>query len=62
MGNAGFQLVTSTALTTGPWASMNATQRGALVHKLGDLIRDNARELAEYEVRDNGTEQVLRKL
>ena len=42
------------ALTTGPWASMTATQRGALVHKLGDLIRDNARELAEYEVRDNG--------
>ena len=42
------------ALTTGPWASMTATQRGAMVHKLGDLIRDNARELAEYEVRDNG--------
>ena len=42
------------AFTTGEWPQLNATQRGALVHKLGDLIRDNARELAEYEVRDNG--------
>jgi len=43
-----------TAFTTGEWPKLNATQRGALVHKLGDLIRDHARELAEYEVRDNG--------
>ena len=42
------------AFTTGDWPTLNATQRGAMVHKLGDLIRDNARELAEYEVRDNG--------
>ncbi|MGE3775027.1 MAG: aldehyde dehydrogenase family protein, partial [Gammaproteobacteria bacterium] len=41
-------------LTKGEWSKLNATQRGALVRKLGDLIRDNAQELAEYEVRDNG--------
>ncbi len=41
-------------LTTGEWSKLNATQRGALVHKLGDLIKENAQELAEYEVRDNG--------
>jgi len=42
------------AFTIGDWPKLNATQRGALVHRLGDLIRENARELAEYEVRDNG--------
>lgn len=42
------------AFSTGPWPAMNATQRGALVHRLGDLLRDHARELAEHEVRDNG--------
>ncbi|HMM75186.1 MAG TPA: aldehyde dehydrogenase [Gammaproteobacteria bacterium] len=41
-------------LTKGEWSKLNATQRGALLRKLGDLIRDNAQELAEYEVRDNG--------
>jgi len=41
-------------LTTGEWSKLTATQRGALVHKLGDLIKENAQELAEYEVRDNG--------
>jgi aldehyde dehydrogenase (NAD+) len=41
-------------LTTGEWSKLNATQRGALVHKLGDFIKENAQELAEYEVRDNG--------
>ncbi len=43
-----------TALTRGEWSKLNATQRGALVHRLGDLIKENAQELAEYEVRDNG--------
>lgn len=43
-----------TAFISGDWPTLTATQRGALVHRLGDLIRDNARELAEYEVRDNG--------
>ena len=40
------------ALTTGPWAEMTATQRGALMRKLGDLIARDAAKLAETEVRD----------
>ena len=42
------------ALTSGPWAEMTATQRGLLLHKLGDLIARDARKLAQTEVRDNG--------
>jgi (Z)-2-((N-methylformamido)methylene)-5-hydroxybutyrolactone dehydrogenase len=42
------------ALTIGPWAEMTHTQRGLLMHKLGDLIARDARKLAETEVRDNG--------
>ncbi len=43
-----------TAFTSGPWPEMTATQRGALLHRLGDAISANAAELAETEVRDNG--------
>src|SRR5512145_2809674 len=42
------------ALTEGPWAEMTATQRGLLLHRLGELIARDARKLAETEVRDNG--------
>lgn len=42
------------ALTEGPWAEMTASQRGLLLHRLGDLIARDARKLAETEVRDNG--------
>jgi len=42
------------AFTTGAWPQMNASRRGALLRKLGDLIADKARALAETEVRDNG--------
>ena len=42
------------AFTDGPWPQMNASQRGALLRKLGDLIAKNAERLAELEVRDNG--------
>jgi (Z)-2-((N-methylformamido)methylene)-5-hydroxybutyrolactone dehydrogenase len=42
------------ALTGGPWASMTASQRGLLLHRLGDLIGRDAKKLAEVEVRDNG--------
>lgn len=42
------------ALTTGPWAEMSASQRGLLMHRLGDLIGKNAVQLAQTEVRDNG--------
>jgi aldehyde dehydrogenase (NAD+) len=42
------------ALTTGAWPKMTASQRGALLRRLGDLIGPEAKRLAEIEVRDNG--------
>ena len=42
------------AFTDGDWPKLTATQRGALLRKLGDLIAEQARHLAEIEVRDNG--------
>jgi (Z)-2-((N-methylformamido)methylene)-5-hydroxybutyrolactone dehydrogenase len=42
------------AFERGPWATMTATQRGALLRKLGDLVAANAESLAQTEVRDNG--------
>jgi acyl-CoA reductase-like NAD-dependent aldehyde dehydrogenase len=44
----------SRAMSSGPWASMSATQRGKLMHKLAELVVANAERLAEIEVRDNG--------
>jgi aldehyde dehydrogenase (NAD+) len=42
------------ALTSGPWPQLTASQRGLLLHKLGDLVARDAKRLAEIEVRDNG--------
>jgi (Z)-2-((N-methylformamido)methylene)-5-hydroxybutyrolactone dehydrogenase len=42
------------AFRHGPWSELTATQRGALLRKLGDLIARDAEKLAEIEVRDNG--------
>ena len=42
------------ALTNGEWPKCNATKRGALLRKLGDLITEHSKALAETEVRDNG--------
>ena len=42
------------ALTSGEWPKLTATRRGALLRKLGDLIADKSKFLAEIEVRDNG--------
>lgn len=42
------------AFVKGPWASMNATARGKLLRRLGDLITRDADKLAAIEVRDNG--------
>ena len=36
------------------WRSKTATQRGALLRKLGDLLGDYSEFLAEIEVKDNG--------
>ena len=37
-----------------PWRSMTASARGAILHRLGDLIAAEAGRLAELESRDNG--------
>lgn len=42
------------AFDDGPWRKMTATQRGAMLHRLGDLIARDADMLAEIEVKDNG--------
>ncbi len=42
------------AMTTGPFASMTASQRGKMLRKLGDLVAEHGPRLAEIEVRDNG--------
>ena len=42
------------AFTQGDWPRLTASQRGALLHKLGDAIAEHAGHLAEVEVRDNG--------
>lgn len=42
------------AFTSGPWATMIPSDRGLLLHRLGDVIAANARHLAELEVKDNG--------
>ena len=42
------------AFTHGEWATLTATQRGALLRRFGDLLAEHAEELAAYEVRDNG--------
>ena len=42
------------ALYKGAWSELNATQRGKLIHKLGDLIAENASELGELETQDSG--------
>jgi aldehyde dehydrogenase (NAD+) len=43
-----------TAFTSGDWPRLTASQRGALLRTLGDLISARSKELAEIEVRDNG--------
>jgi len=42
------------AFKNGPWAEMTATQRGALLRRLGDILLRDAEELAAIETRDNG--------
>ena len=42
------------AFTSEPWSTMSASERGLLLHRVGDLIARDARQLAELEVLDNG--------
>lgn len=43
-----------TAMYSGPWSRMHATERGKLLSRLGNLLAEHAERLAEIEVRDNG--------
>ncbi|OWT60196.1 aldehyde dehydrogenase [Candidimonas nitroreducens] len=47
-------LAAHTAFTEGAWPAKSPSERGLLLHKVGDLIASNAKRLAEIEVRDNG--------
>jgi aldehyde dehydrogenase (NAD+) len=42
------------AFTSGEWPKLTASKRGALLRRLGDLITEQSKALAEIEVRDNG--------
>src|SRR5438128_1558927 len=42
------------AFESGPWPRLTPSERGKLVWKIGDLILENADELAELESLDNG--------
>lgn len=42
------------AFETGPWAKMDARERGRLMHRLADLIEAEKEELAALETLDNG--------
>ncbi len=48
------------AALDGEWGKLTATQRGALLHRLADLIARDAEKLAEMETRDNG--KLLREM
>jgi aldehyde dehydrogenase (NAD+) len=42
------------AALSGPWGTMSGTDRGMLLHRLGELIDQHADQLALVEARDNG--------
>ncbi|HWT94090.1 MAG TPA: aldehyde dehydrogenase family protein [Solirubrobacteraceae bacterium] len=42
------------AFEDGPWSRMSPSDRGRIIHRIGDLIAANAEELAELEALDNG--------
>jgi phenylacetaldehyde dehydrogenase len=42
------------AFESGPWARMTPSERGRILHRVGDLILEHADELAAIEAIDNG--------
>ena len=44
-----------------PWARMTPSERGRIIHRIGDLILDNADELAALEALDNGKPKAVAK-
>ena len=50
------------AFESGPWRRLTASERGKLVWKVGDLILENADELAELESLDNGKPRTVARV
>ena len=42
------------AFESGPWATMKPSERGRIIHRIGDLILEHGDELAALETLDNG--------
>src|SRR5215471_3705777 len=42
------------AFERGPWRTTSAAQRGQLIHRLADMMEQNAEEIARLETLDNG--------
>lgn len=49
------------AFDSGPWRTMSPSERGRIIHKIGDLIYENMDELAELESLDNGKPKAVAK-
>jgi aldehyde dehydrogenase (NAD+) len=49
------------AFDQGPWKKMRASERGRLLHRLADLIEQNADQLARLETLDNGKPLTIAK-
>jgi len=47
------------AFEDGPWGRMTASERGRIIWRIGDLILENADELAQLESLDNGKPLVI---
>ncbi len=45
----------------GPWSKLTPSERGRIVHRIGDLIAEHADELAELEALDNGKPMTVAK-
>src|ERR1700720_1586255 len=50
------------AFESGPWGRLTSSERGKLVWRIGDLILENADELAELESLDNGKPRAVARV
>src|SRR5450755_3964230 len=50
------------AFESGPWRRLTPSERGKLIWKVGDLILQNADELAELESLDNGKPRAVARV
>jgi phenylacetaldehyde dehydrogenase len=50
------------AFHSGPWPRMTPSERGRLIHRIGDLILEHADELATIEALDNGKPKAVARV